>query len=58
MTPGMHTSEFWIAVLVILAATGLVVAGSLDADNWQWAVGLVASGYAISRGLAKQEPRG
>lgn len=53
MTEGTRTSEFWIAVLVIVAATGLVFTGSLDADNWQWAVGLVASGYAISRGLAK-----
>lgn len=57
MTPGMRTSEFLVTVLLVI---GGILSG---AENWvpnryAW-VGAVLSGvgYAISRGLAKAEPR-
>lgn len=51
--PGWRTSEFWLAVLVLVGTTILMLAGKLDAEAWQWAVGLTAGGYAVSRGVAK-----
>ena len=53
MKPGIRTTEFALSVLVLVAATALLFAGKLDADAWKWAVGLVAAGYSVSRGLAK-----
>jgi hypothetical protein len=50
---GAFTSEFMLSVLVILSATVLMLTGHLAADNWQWAVGIVTGGYALSRGIAK-----
>lgn len=57
VTPGMKTSEFLVS---ILTAVGMILSG---AENWlpnKWAgagVALSTIGYAISRGLAKTEPR-
>lgn len=57
MTPGMRTSEFLVTVAT---AVGMVLAG---AENWlpnRYAgvlAALASVAYAISRGLAKTEPR-
>lgn len=57
MTSGMQTSEFWLAVLVIVAGTVLMLMGNIDQDTWKWSVSIPSAGYAIGRGLAKNEAR-
>lgn len=52
--PGWQTSEFWLSVLVIVAATVLRLTQNIDADAWMLATGSVGLGYPLSRGLAKK----
>lgn len=54
MTDGTRTSEFWISILVLVAATVLVAIGKLEADQWMIVATGSAGAYAISRGLAKK----
>lgn len=56
MKSGYMTSEFALSVLVILAASILLFTKNIQAEDWKWAVSIVGSGYAISRGLAKLNP--
>jgi hypothetical protein len=52
--PGVLTTEFWLAVVVILGTTLDALAGSLP-DRYAGIASAVASGlYALSRGLAKR----
>jgi len=52
--PGVHTSEFWLSVVVVLAVGIDALAGSLP-DRYAGIAVAVASGlYALSRGLAKR----
>ena len=52
--PGVHTSEFWLSVLVVLGVGIDALAGSLP-DRYAGIAVAVASGlYALSRGLAKR----
>lgn len=52
--PGWATSEFWLAVLVITAATVLRVTHDIDPGAWQWAVSTSTAAYAASRALVKR----
>lgn len=54
MTSGMHSSEFWLTVLVIIIASVLLFTGKITEGTWAIAAGLQGGGYAISRGLKKQ----
>jgi hypothetical protein len=48
------TSEFWTTVVVILATLiAAAVADNFDAPRAWWIVGVIASAYIVSRGLAK-----
>ena len=48
------TTEFWAMVVVILATLiAAAVADNLDASRAWLIVGIVATGYIVSRGLAK-----
>ena len=52
--PGVKTSELWVTLTVLMAATLLAALGRIDADLWAFvAVGSSAS-YGVSRGLAKR----
>jgi hypothetical protein len=52
--PGVLTTEFWLAVVVILGTAIDSLAGSLP-DRYAGIAAAVSSGlYAISRGLAKR----
>lgn len=55
MKPGIHTSEFWIAVLVIVTSTAALLTGSIDSDAWSLTTASVAGAYGLSRGLAKKD---
>lgn len=55
MTNGTQTTEFWLALAVVLGATVLLFANRIDQDTWKWAVAFPTAGYALSRGLAKTE---
>jgi hypothetical protein len=51
---GVLTGEFWTTVIVIVATLiAAAVADNFDAPRVWWIVGVVASAYIISRGLAK-----
>jgi hypothetical protein len=51
---GLLTSEFWVAVIVAVATLiAAAVSNNLDAHGAWWIVGVIATGYIISRGLAK-----
>lgn len=51
---GVGTSEFWLAVLVVVAATVLRITHDVDPDAWKWAVSSASVGYAGSRALVKK----
>lgn len=51
---GVLTGEFWTTVVVIIAVLiAAAVSDTLDAHGAWWIVGVVASAYVVSRGLAK-----
>jgi hypothetical protein len=51
---GVLTGEFWAMVVVIVATLiAAAVADNFDAPRAWWIVGVIASAYIISRGLAK-----
>lgn len=58
MTEGMKTSEFWVTIATIAAATLLCAIGKITPELWAFvAVGGVGT-YSISRGVAKhRNPR-
>jgi hypothetical protein len=51
--PGLRTTEFWLTLAVIVAASVLLALGKIDQAAWLTAAGVSSGGYAISRGLAK-----
>lgn len=51
--PGYLTSEFWLTVLVVVAATVLRLTDDIDADAWMVVAGGATGLYNVSRGLAK-----
>ena len=54
ITPGVKTSEFWLALAVLVAATVLAVLDVIDGQAWLAAAGVTGAGYSLSRGLAKR----
>lgn len=54
VTEGMRTSEFWMALAVLAAATILTLAGKLTDEQWTAFATVLAGSYGISRGLAKR----
>jgi hypothetical protein len=51
---GMMTSEFWVAVAAVIATLiAAAVSDILDARSAWWIVGVIASAYVVSRGIAK-----
>ena len=56
MTEGMKTSEFWLTLVLIIAATLLAWGGTITEQTWLLVSTGGAAGYSISRGLAKKTP--
>jgi hypothetical protein len=54
MTDGMRTSEFWLTLAAIVAATAGLLLGKIDADLWAVVVTGGSGAYAISRGITKR----
>jgi len=54
MTSGMRSSEFWLTVLIFVAASVLLFTGKVTEGTWALVAGLQGGGYAISRGIKKQ----
>jgi predicted acyltransferase len=54
--PGYKTTEFAVTVLTSLAALIAAIADYLPPRYAALAASVVAAGYAIARGLAKQPP--
>jgi len=54
--PGFLTTEFWLSVLTIVAATVMLGVSKIDSNLWMVAIGIGSGGYNISRGLAKFNP--
>lgn len=52
---GMKTSEFWLTVLVIVAATALRLTDDIDAESWKWAVTGATGFYTASRAFVKAQ---
>ena len=51
---GVLTGEFWTTLVAIIATLiAAAVADNFDAPRAWWIVGVVASAYIVSRGLAK-----
>lgn len=50
---GVYTSEFWLTVLVIVAATVLRALGDISEDIWAIAIGVQGGAYSLSRGISK-----
>jgi cobalamin biosynthesis protein CobD/CbiB len=51
---GVLTGEFWTTVVVIIATLiAAAIADNFDAPRAWWIVGVIASAYIVSRGLAK-----
>lgn len=51
--PGYLTTEFWLTLAVVIAATVLRAMDSIDQAAWMAAAGIATGGYSVSRGLAK-----
>lgn len=49
----MKSSEFYLTVLILIAASVLLGIDKIDQQTWALAVGIQGAGYAVSRGLAK-----
>ena len=55
---GVLTGEFWTMVAAIVATLiAAAVADNFDAHSAWWIVGMIATGYIVSRGLAKAGSR-
>lgn len=52
--PGYKTSEFWLTVLLIVAATALRLTNGIDADAWMVVCAGGGVAYNFSRGIAKK----
>lgn len=50
---GVFTTEFWLTLAAMLAATIALLAGAIPAETWTFIVGGGAGAYALSRGIAK-----
>lgn len=56
--PGFHTSEFLVTLATVIGSAATAMQGSLS-PHWAGIFSTAAViAYAISRGLAKVEPRG
>jgi hypothetical protein len=56
--PGYKTTEFYVALLVILGSFVSTLAGNLPDRYAAWASAVAGGLYALSRGLAKIGPPG
>jgi hypothetical protein len=56
MKPGYKTTEFWVALLVIVGSTLATIAGSLPDRYAALASSVSGAAYALSRGLSKVYP--
>jgi hypothetical protein len=56
MKPGYKTTEFWVALLVIVGSTLSTLAGNLPDKYAAFASSIAGGLYALSRGLAKAGP--
>lgn len=50
---GVLTSEFWLTVAVIVAATALMLFKAIDQETFKWIFSLPVMGYGLSRGISK-----
>jgi uncharacterized membrane protein YhaH (DUF805 family) len=59
MTSGMHSSEFWLTVLVIIIASALLFTGKITEGTWAIAAGLQGGGVRHLAWLkeARKRPR-
>ena len=53
MKPGALTTEFWLSVATVVAATVLACVSKVNGDVALGVIGTVTTGYGISRGVAK-----
>lgn len=53
MKPGLFTSEFALAVVVVVAATVLLIAGKITSTEWTAITGASSSVYGILRTVLK-----
>ena len=56
MKTGLYTTEFWLSVLTLIAATVVLITNDIDAEQWVLVVTGAAGAYSVSRGLAKINP--
>jgi hypothetical protein len=52
-TPGHRTTEFWVTIVVILAALVLTLADKIGGEVGLGAITAAGGLYSVSRGLAK-----
>lgn len=51
--PGIKSTEFWLALVVIIGAIVLCAIGKVDLSGLTTVLGLATAGYSASRGIAK-----
>jgi hypothetical protein len=51
---GLASTEFWLTLLAVIAATILCATHSITADQWMTVTAGGTGAYAISRGIAKK----
>lgn len=56
MKPGLQTSEFILAVVVLICATVLIALDKLDGTEFTTLAGIASGAYSLSRGVAKINP--
>lgn len=58
MKSGYLTTEFWLAVAGVIAATVLLAANKIDSNLWVTVVTGSSGAYSLSRGIAKTSNTG
>lgn len=53
---GVYTTEFWLTVLTLVAASVLLGLDKIDAGQWMIVGGGSSGAYSLARGLSKVNP--
>tara|TARA_R110002049_G_scaffold10277_1_gene50895 strand:+ start:394 stop:579 length:186 start_codon:yes stop_codon:yes gene_type:complete len=53
MKPGLMTTEFWLAIIAMIAASVLLGMDKIGPDIWAGVIAGVSGLYGVARGIAK-----
>ena len=52
MPEKLKSRKFWVAMMAISVATGLLIAGLITNEQWMQIFGLTVGSYLVSQGIA------